>query len=101
MEHPGERAERILAHRRFGAILMGRREVTIYSCDGCGTRSTIGRTETPRGYKRVGLPKGEVWLCTVCYGAVEWVARFQGITRPPQAHKHQDGRYRLRREQSA
>jgi hypothetical protein len=62
---------------------MGRREVTIYTCDGCRAQSTLGRDETPRGYSEVALRNGTAWLCTVCYGAVEWVARFQGVTVPP------------------
>lgn len=62
---------------------MGKREVAIYTCDGCKRSSTLGLTDTPRGYTRVVLAFGEVWLCTVCYGAVEWVARFQGLTIPP------------------
>lgn len=65
---------------------MGRREVTIYTCDGCKASSTLDRHETPRGFSRVVLKSGDVWLCTVCYGAVEWVARFQGITVPPKIH---------------
>lgn len=62
---------------------MGRREVIIYTCDGCRASSTLGREEIVRGYTRVVLAHHTVWLCTVCYGAVEWVARFQGITVPP------------------
>lgn len=65
---------------------MGKREVTIYTCDGCKASSTLPRNETPRGYSRVVLKFGEVWLCTICYGAVEWVARFQGITVPPKVY---------------
>ena len=65
---------------------MGRREVTIYTCDGCKASSTIPRDETPRGFTRVRLNTAEVWLCTVCYGAVEWVARFQGVTVPPKVY---------------
>lgn len=76
---------------------MGRREVTIYTCDGCSAQQTFGRTETARGFSRVLLPGAEVFLCTVCYGAVEWVAKFQRITVPPKVFKH-DGRYSLRKE---
>lgn len=62
---------------------MGRREVVIYTCDGCRASSTLLPQETPRGYSRVELASTTAWLCTVCYGAVEWVARFQGVTVPP------------------
>lgn len=62
---------------------MGKREVTIYTCDGCKASSTLPRHEAPRGYSRVVLKSNEAWLCTVCYSAVEWVVRFQGITVPP------------------
>lgn len=65
---------------------MGRREVVIYTCDGCKVSSELSRTETPRSYSRVSLKTGEVWLCTICYAAVDWVARFQGITVPPTIH---------------
>lgn len=65
---------------------MGRREVVIYTCDGCRASSTVGREETPRGYTRVELKDRQAWLCTICYGAVEWVARFQGITCPPKVY---------------
>ena len=65
---------------------MGKREVTIYTCDGCGATSTLPREETPRGYTRVQLAHDTVWLCTVCYGAVEWVAKFQGVTVPPKVY---------------
>ena len=67
---------------------MGKREVTIYTCDGCKASSTLPRIETPRGYKRVSLSGSEAWLCTICYGAVEWVVRFQGITIPPKVYGH-------------
>lgn len=62
---------------------MGRRDVTIYTCDGCKASSTVQHGEAARGFTRVQLAHSTVWLCTVCYGAVEWVARFQGITVPP------------------
>jgi hypothetical protein len=63
--------------------MMGRRDVTIYTCDGCKATSTIAHGEAARGYTRVVLREQTVWLCGICYGAVEWVARFQGITVPP------------------
>lgn len=66
---------------------MGVREVTIYTCDGCKASATLGRDETARGFTRIVLSGGrEAWLCTICYGAVEWVARFQGITVPPRVY---------------
>lgn len=65
---------------------MGRREVVIYTCDGCHASTTYGRTETARGFTKVGLARGDAWLCTICYGAVEWVARFQRITAPPKVY---------------
>ncbi|MFJ4166306.1 hypothetical protein ACIPY5_12185 [Microbacterium sp. NPDC089698] len=76
---------------------MSKREVTIYTCDGCRAQQTFDRHETARGFSRVLLPAGEVWLCTVCYGAVEWVAKFQRITIPPKVFKHDRG-YGLRKE---
>lgn len=65
---------------------MGRREVTIYTCDGCRASSTVDRNEPVVGFTRVVMKDRHVWLCTVCYGAVEWVARFQGITVPPKVY---------------
>jgi len=62
---------------------MGRREVTIYTCDGCRTSSTMGRDDKPYSYTSVELGPGVVWLCNVCYTAVQWVARYQGILPPP------------------
>jgi hypothetical protein len=78
---------------------MGRREVVIYTCDGCHASSTVGRDESAQGFHRILFPGGsEKWLCTVCYGAVDWVCRFQGITRAPKVHVH-NGRHTLRRQQ--
>jgi hypothetical protein len=65
---------------------MGRRDVTIYTCDGCKASSTLRRDETPRGFTRIQIKAGDAWLCTVCYGAVEWIVRFQGITVPPRIY---------------
>ena len=78
---------------------MGIRDVRIYTCDGCGATATLDRSVTARGWHLIRLnpnKSGERLLCTICYGAVEWVAKFQGITVPPKAHKGPDGRYRLR-----
>lgn len=65
---------------------MGRRDVTVYTCDGCRYVSTVNRGDTAPGFHLVRLPEHDVWLCTVCYGAVEWVTRFQGITVPPRVY---------------
>lgn len=66
---------------------MGKREVVMYICDGCKTSTTAGPGETVRGFTRIILAGNrEAWLCTVCYGAVEWVAKFQGITCPPKVY---------------
>ncbi|WNN95257.1 hypothetical protein SEA_TINYMAN4_56 [Microbacterium phage Tinyman4] len=79
------------------------REVKIYTCDGCGATATLDRNATARGWHTVKLDgrSAQSVLCSVCYGAVEWVTRFQGITVPPKAHKGPDGRYRLRQVTAA
>ena len=79
---------------------MGKRDVTIYTCDGCNAQSTVPKGETVLGFTRVALHTdrgGDMWLCTVCYGAVEWVMKFQRVTLPPKVFEH-DGRYSLRKE---
>lgn len=83
---------------------MGVREVKIYTCDGCGATATLDRNTVARGWHTIKLDKNlrdERVLCTVCYGAVEWVVKFQGITVPPKAHKGPDNRYRLRKVSAA
>lgn len=62
---------------------MGAREVTIYTCDGCRATRTLERGEEPNGFTRLHIKDAEPWLCSVCYRAVEWVVRFQGILAPP------------------
>lgn len=79
---------------------MGKREVNIYTCDGCGARSTLDREEPVRGFKTIQIgvspgDSGQKLLCTICYAAVEWVAKFQRITQPPRVYRV-DGRYSLR-----
>jgi hypothetical protein len=76
---------------------MGKRDVTIYTCDGCFASSTLGRDERPRGFTQIRIANlDSKWLCTVCYGAVEWVAKFQRVTVPPKVFKS-NGRYSLRK----
>jgi hypothetical protein len=65
---------------------VGKRDVTIYTCDGCKASGTVGRNEKPVGFSRIILTRGDVWLCSICYGAVEWITRFQGITIPPRIY---------------
>lgn len=82
---------------------MGIREVKIYTCDGCKATATLDRNTQARGWHnvKVGAMRGDIGtklLCTVCYAAVEWVVKFQGITVPPKAFKGVDGRYRLRKQ---
>lgn len=80
------------------------REVKIYTCDGCRATATLDRNATARGWHTVKMDKNlreERVLCSVCYSAVEWVVKFQGITVPPKAHKGPDGRYRLRQVTAA
>jgi len=79
---------------------MGKREVTVYTCDGCYARLTVGRNETPRGIHRLVFNQKAAWLCTTCYGAVEWVVKFQNITHPPKVFKNSRG-YGLRKEEHA
>lgn len=63
---------------------MGTREVTVYTCDGCRASSTVGRDEIAPGFATVSLNgRAPVWLCGVCFAAVDWVTRFQEITAPP------------------
>ena len=76
---------------------MGKRDVTIYTCDGCRAQSTLPRDSTPRGFTRIRLAQDDKWLCTVCYGAVEWVVKFQNITVPPKVFKSGPARYSLRK----
>jgi hypothetical protein len=79
---------------------MGKRDVTVYTCDGCHASTTVGREERAVGFSKLFFPNSkDYWLCTVCYGAVEWVARFQNITRPPSVYKNARG-YGLRKEAS-
>ncbi len=77
---------------------MGIREVSIYTCDGCGATATLDKNTRARGWHTIKVDGSRVerLVCTICYGAVEWVIKFQGITVPPKAHKGPDGRYRLR-----
>ncbi len=83
---------------------MGKREVTVYTCDGCGAQSTVPRDTPAAGFKTIQLgatstDSGQKLLCTICYGAVEWVAKFQRITHPPRAYR--SGRtYSLRKDES-
>lgn len=80
--------------------LMGKKDVTIYACDGCKATSTLAPGQAPRGFSNITMPGDrDYWLCTTCYGAVEWVVRFQRITHPPRVHKH-GGRYGLRKVES-
>lgn len=80
---------------------MGKREVTIYTCDGCYASSTVPRNENAPGFTRITLPQArEHWLCPICFGAVEWVIRFQHITRPPRVYRNAKSRYGLRKEES-
>lgn len=74
------------------------REVKIYTCDGCRATATLDWSDRARGWHNVALTDKTFLLCTVCYGAVEWVVKFQGITVPPKAHKGPDGRYSLRKQ---
>ena len=76
---------------------MGRKDVTVYTCDGCKASSTVERGDAAPGFRRLTTPRGEVWLCAVCWAAVDWVIRFQGITIPSKVYKA-NGRYRLRKE---
>jgi len=77
---------------------MGIREVKVYTCDGCGAQATLDRNTTARGWHTVQLDGRSVRsvLCSICYGAVEWVVKFQEITKPPKVHKGHDGKYSLR-----
>ena len=79
---------------------MGKREVTIYTCDGCRAQSTLPRDEVPRGFTRIRLAQDDKWLCTICYGAVEWVVKFQNIIVPPKVFKSGTARYSLRKDAS-
>ena len=65
---------------------MGARNVTIYTCDGRKVTKVLAVSEIARGFSEVTLKHGTFLLCTVCYAAVDWVARFQGITVPPTIH---------------
>ncbi|QZD98644.1 hypothetical protein SEA_JEMERALD_56 [Microbacterium phage Jemerald] len=83
---------------------MGIREVKIYTCDGCKATATLDRSTQARGWHTISLGGGPLdkrVLCTVCYGAVEWVAKFQGITRPPKVYQGPDNRFRLRKVSAA
>lgn len=75
---------------------MAKREVTIYTCDGCYAQSTINRGEKTSAFSTVTHNERDYLLCALCSGAVAWVTRFQGITRPPHVYKA-NGRYGLRR----
>lgn len=80
---------------------MSIREMTVYTCDGCGAQSTLSREEPVRGFKTIQLgvtvgDSGLKLLCTICYGAVEWVAKFQRITNPPRVYRS-GGRFSLRK----
>lgn len=76
---------------------MAKREVTIYTCDGCSAQSTIDRDENTTAFSTVTHNNKNYLLCTICSGAISWVTRLQGITRPPRVYKATNGRYGLRR----
>lgn len=77
---------------------MSKRDVTIYTCDGCYASSTIKRGENTTAFSTVTHNGKDYLLCTLCAGAVSWVVRFQGITRPPHVYKT-DGKYGLRKKE--
>lgn len=82
---------------------MGVQEVTIYTCDGCGATATLKRGTSARGWHTIKLDAvlagiGGKVLCSVCYGAVEWVTKFQGITTPPKVYKSRSGKQWLRKD---
>ncbi|GAA1149510.1 hypothetical protein MOX01_22700 [Microbacterium oxydans] len=74
---------------------MGKRDMTVYTCDGCGATATVRPDEKPPGFKTITINRRDRWLCTICFGAVEWVARFQRITHPPRVYCS-EGKFSLR-----
>lgn len=76
---------------------MGSRDVTVFTCDGCRASSSVPFGKTSPGFRQVKLgDRDPYWLCSVCYSAVEWVARFQGIAIPPRVYRDRSG-FRLRK----
>ena len=65
---------------------MGRRDVTVYTCDGCKVSATVRRTQPAGGFHRIVLKDQDRWVCSVCYAAVEWVVQFQGVMMPPKVY---------------
>ncbi len=71
---------------------MGRREVSVYTCDGCRASATVYLGQSAAEFHWVTLgDRDPYWLCSVCYSAVEWVVRFQGITIPPKVYRDRSG----------